>query len=351
MRKPASRRARSVMRAVSSARERRELVLEPLLRARERTRERARRARRERVHARAASASPARRAPARPRAAARGAESSGSALAARTPRPHLVEPAHEALAARAVEQHVQPGEREVGARARRRRGAPRRSAAGGRARLAEPRVQPLREDRRELAPRPARRAAPRARSAAAAARGRARSSRNSGGSSAEAAGGSARAGSAGPAPPRDRSLANAPGVEARAEPQHELRQVAGARGAAHLGVERAQEAVRARQRDRAQARASRAWTQAARLSALASVSSVSRLSSIQTPVLSSIASRSWVTASESSPASIRFERGVKSSPDAEQLVAQDLVDALRERLAGPRHRRGCPPRARVVKTR
>ena len=58
---------------------------------------------------------------------------------------------------------------------------------------------------------------------------------------------------------------------------------------------------------------------------------MSRLSSVQTPVLSSIASISWVTASESSPASIRFDCGVKSLRGREQIVAQDPVDQIRER--------------------
>ena len=99
-------------------RERDERVVERLRCARERPRERARALLGERLHALYPAAGElAARAEARGlrRIAARrrrlGRQLVGAAFAAA----HFVEPAHEALAARAVEQHVKPREREIGA--------------------------------------------------------------------------------------------------------------------------------------------------------------------------------------------------------------------------------------------
>ncbi len=246
----------------------------------------------------------------------------------RSPRPTLVEPAHEALAARAVEQHVQPGEGEVGARRARRRSAPRRSAAAGR-RGRRAVSFSAREDRRRAAGRTLAAPGPRGLEPRAWARAAARSSRNTGGQHPEAAPDRRAQDRLRQRHLRQKLAPDAPASKPGPEPQHELRQVARAVRAAHLGVEGAQEAVRAGQRDRLRPRRARRMRRRPRDSRRSrAFPRVSRLSSIQTPVLSSIASRSCVTASESSP-------------------AVDEVRARRELVAGARAARRAGSRRRA----
>ncbi len=232
----------------------------------------------------------------------------------------LVEPAHEALAAGAVEEQVQPGHREVDA------GCPARVAhhveaqqlaSAQRAGLVQARCEHLRQRRLALGRR-------RRLVHFDAGHGTARGSREPEyrRPRARGAGRSARAAAAAHAPPPRSRARNArrrsPGPSRSTSCETWL-----------APFMRRISSSKARRKQSAPVSGTKLRARALPVGSLAPqlpvdagrerlgrsrLSGVSRLSSTQTPVLSSIASSSCVTASESSPAATRFERGVKSAP-------------------------------------